>query len=130
MAAAKRILDVPDEAPLDEMKVALGALGIDADTAVERVRNLVAEYPRRLIEEAKQHQKADRNALEHFQQQVSGLDLPALQEQVRLLIAQLPPSSARQMQAYHRELSAKTGDDARSELVDLLWQLNKGTKRD
>jgi hypothetical protein len=124
-AAVKRILDVPEKAPLDETKTALGALGIDVDGTVARVKNLIMEYPRRLLDEAKGNQDAERKAFRQFQQQARGLELAALQEQVRLAIAELPPNSARQMQAYHRELSMKTGDDARSELIDLLWQLKK-----
>lgn len=125
VAAVNRMLDVPEEEPLDEMKTALAALGIDVDGTVARVKCFATEYPRRLLNEAKDYQDAERKAFRQFQEQVRGLAIAALQEEILSAIALLPPGSARQMHAYHRELSTKTDDDARSELIDFLWQLKK-----
>jgi len=125
LAVSKRLLDVSDEAPIDDLKVALDAIGIDAEAAVARTAEFVRDYPKRLLQEAKVQQEAEQRAFEHFQQQRSGLSFEQVKDQIRAILEQLPPNAVPQIRAHYRELSEVTGEDARSELLDLLWQLKK-----
>lgn len=123
--AARRLLDVPDDTAIEDLQTALESVGIDVENAVERVAEFIKEYPKRLLNEAKSRQEEEQQTFERFQRELSSIPTKQIQAQIQLLLAQLPPHSAVQMRAHYRELSAVTGDDSRSEFLDLLWQLKK-----
>lgn len=121
----KRLLDVPDDASIDDLKIALESVGIDVDGTVDRVTQFIKDYPKRLLHEAKVRQEAEQEVFERFQREWAAVPTGQIQAQIQGILEQLPPDRVPQMRAHYRELSEVTGDDRRSEFIDLLWQLKK-----
>jgi len=126
MALARRILDLPDDAPAEELKGTLEVFGIDADRAIQRTNAFLKQYTQTLLQQTKLQHEAELRAFRAFQQRYEGYAVEELQVEIRSKTRDAPQYEA-QLQSYYRDLKERTSDDAKSELLDLLWQVHKLT---
>jgi len=130
MTVANRILDLPDDAPIEDLKASLEAFGIDPDAAVETTKRFIRDYPKQLLSEAKVRHEKELEAFNQFQEQISGLTVQDLKSRIAAIMPHLPKHVEPQFRAHYRDLSNQQSEDIRSELLDLLWQLEKLTKKE
>lgn len=126
MALARRILDLPDDAGLEDMKSTLSVFGIDADRAIQRTNAFIKQYTRELLQQTKLQHEAELQALSEFQQRYASYTVEELQQEIRAKTRTAPRHES-ELQPYYRELKERTSGDAKSELLDLLWEIHKLT---
>ena len=125
LAVTRRMLDVPDDASIEELKTGLELIGIDVDAAVQRTTQFVKSYPKQMLDEARRRHEIERQTLERFQQQLNGNGVESIKEQIVKILEQLPSHAIPQARSHYRELTEVTGEDTKSELIDFLWELQK-----
>jgi hypothetical protein len=126
MALARRFLDFPDNAPTEDLKSALTVFGVDADRAVERTNAFIKHYTQELLQQTKLQHDAELQAFSEFQQRYASYTVEELQLEIHAKTHDVP-GHVSELHSYYRDLKERTSDDAKSELLDLLWEIHKLT---
>jgi hypothetical protein len=124
MALARRVLDLPNDAPIEDLKSALSVFGVDADRAIERTNTFIKQYTQGLMQQTKLQHEAALQAFSEFQRQYASYTIEELQVEIRANTHDVPEHQS-ELYSYYRDLKERTRDDAKSELLDLLWEIHK-----
>jgi len=124
MSLARRVLDFPGDAPTEDLKSALNVFGVDADRAIERTNAFIKRYTKELLQQTKLQHEAELQAFSEFQLRYASYTVEELQLEIRAKTHDVPGRES-EMHSYYRDLKERSSDDAKSELLDLLWEVHK-----